>query len=355
MRVTQKDIADRLNLSQSAVTKVLNNKPGVWISDENRRRIHSLAQEMNYRPNAAARSLRNGRYNTVTFTHLRSVDDSSRTQLSLGVETLAHRLGEMGYELKVKVFASQEELLESLNDLTLTRDSDAVVLWGDEIVVEDQAKLLEERNLPFVVKGRFETDHPNWLQVDFDHEAMTGNSVQRLAGLGHCRIGYLGSWRTSRYNNRLVDGYENTMNALGCPVDPAWIAEGDSSVEFAEAAMERWLTMPAGTAPTAAVVGTGNNIWTGIESVLARNGRCVGEGAGEFPLVGTSSGGLTLLFGHGMAYQNTALHDLADQMYTRLLAPLITQGGVGEPVIRILPELTPVHSLEQLRYVSFRR
>ena len=138
-------------------------------------------------------------------------------------------------------------------------------------------------------------------------------------------------------------------------MDPAWIAEGDSSAEFAEAAMERWLAMPADVAPTAAVVGTGNNIWTGIESVLARNGRCLGEGPGEFPVVGTTSGDLVLSFGHGVAYQNTALHDLADQMYTRLLAPLISQGVVDEPVIRILPELTPVHSLEQLRYVSFRR
>ena len=148
MRVTQKDIADRLNLSQSAVTKVLNNKPGVWISDENRQRIHSLAREMNYRPNAAARSLRSGRYNTVTMTHLRSVDDSSRTQLSLGAETLAHRLGEMGYELKAQSLCSvRKSCWTSLNDLTLTRDSDAVVLWGDEKVVEDQALLLEERGI----------------------------------------------------------------------------------------------------------------------------------------------------------------------------------------------------------------
>ena len=68
MRVTQKDIANRLSLSQSLVAGVLADKPGVWVSPANRDRIQLVAREMGYRPNAAARRLRSGKSDSVGST-----------------------------------------------------------------------------------------------------------------------------------------------------------------------------------------------------------------------------------------------------------------------------------------------
>lgn len=53
--VTISDIAAKSNVSRTLVSRTLNNKPGV--SPETRKRILSVAQELNYRPNALAKSL----------------------------------------------------------------------------------------------------------------------------------------------------------------------------------------------------------------------------------------------------------------------------------------------------------
>src|SRR5689334_19098917 len=59
MTVRLKDIADDLNLSVVTVSKVLRNKSD--ISTETRERVLRRMREVNYKPNAAARSLATGR------------------------------------------------------------------------------------------------------------------------------------------------------------------------------------------------------------------------------------------------------------------------------------------------------
>jgi LacI family transcriptional regulator len=53
--VTISEIAEKANVSKTLVSRVLNGKPGV--SPENRERIQSVINELNYHPNALARSL----------------------------------------------------------------------------------------------------------------------------------------------------------------------------------------------------------------------------------------------------------------------------------------------------------
>ncbi len=56
---TQRELADRLNLSQQAVSYALRGKPGV--SDAVRERVLQAARGAGYRPSSAARSMRSGR------------------------------------------------------------------------------------------------------------------------------------------------------------------------------------------------------------------------------------------------------------------------------------------------------
>ncbi len=61
----QRELADQLGVSTATVSRALNDKPGV--STETRRRVVSAAQEMGYRPNAAARALSTATTRTVVF------------------------------------------------------------------------------------------------------------------------------------------------------------------------------------------------------------------------------------------------------------------------------------------------
>ena len=58
-----KDLADRLGLSQTTVSRALNGYPEV--SEETRRRVLEAARRFDYRPNASARRLATGRAGAI--------------------------------------------------------------------------------------------------------------------------------------------------------------------------------------------------------------------------------------------------------------------------------------------------
>lgn len=62
---TLQELADQLGVSVATVSRALNDKPGVSI--ETRQRVLSLARELQYRPNLAARNLRTSQTYTVLF------------------------------------------------------------------------------------------------------------------------------------------------------------------------------------------------------------------------------------------------------------------------------------------------
>src|SRR5436309_3401581 len=67
-RVTMKDIAARAKVSTMTVSIVLRGKSSnVVVSEATRERVQTLAKEMGYRPNYAARALVTGRTNAIEF------------------------------------------------------------------------------------------------------------------------------------------------------------------------------------------------------------------------------------------------------------------------------------------------
>ncbi len=79
MAATIREIAQRLNLSHTTVSRVLNNRNNAFISDETRERVLKAAREMRYMPNLAARSLRDSKTNMI------GVFGSPRLQLDSGL------------------------------------------------------------------------------------------------------------------------------------------------------------------------------------------------------------------------------------------------------------------------------
>ena len=60
-----RDVAKRAGVSRTTVSFVLNDVPGVKITDETRQRVLQAARELNYYPTAAARSLASGKTHRI--------------------------------------------------------------------------------------------------------------------------------------------------------------------------------------------------------------------------------------------------------------------------------------------------
>jgi len=342
MRVTQKDIARKLQLSPSLVAGVLNNRPNVWVSEENRQRILQAAKELNYRPNAAAKALRSGKTNVVASVFYESPGHHAI------VETLAEQLATFGYDLLVVVICDQDSSLNHMGNLLSRSACDAVVLWGPEQFTECPALFLEKERFPFVVKGHFEENHPNWCQVDFDHARMMEQTVEYLVSLGHGNIAYIGYEHDLVYERKLLEGFRRGVRTyLGEEVRNEFILSGNdelSSLEnptYIERSVERLLELPEKVRPTAFAMGTGIRTWHLIERMLAKRGMKIGWNRGDITLAGTGSWELPLLYGEGYMYKDTDLAHLGGLIVRRLLPALLKGESPETNIILFLPDFAP--------------
>ena len=338
MRTRLKDVAERVSLSPALVSGVLNGKANVWASERTRARVYEAARDLGYHPNHAARALSRGSTKVVALVYRRLVGMSHRLAYTGLVDAFSAELQARGYDLMVSNFATEEEVLAHLRRLSNAHACDAVILWGREVDTEPQGVLLESLGMPFFVKGRHERAHPTWRQVDFDHEWMMAEAVERLVGLGHDRLAYLGFPHEDAYVGALREGYRAAhLRRLGRP--PRLFAACADELACNVEAIEGLLDDPE--PPTGFVVGAGNLAWHALEACLARRGLALGHGVDAF---GVASHGFTLVFGQAEAYQDVEIDRLALEVSPRLLDSILGD-ETDDRVVRFRPNLVPAPSV----------
>ena len=336
MRVTQKDIARKLNVSQSLVAGVLTNNPAIRTTADNRRRVLAAAHEMDYVANRAARSLRRGKTHVVAFAVSLS-EDGLGSLVASGIQGLPLGLAALGYDMLWKILpTASDQALAALSDMVASNVCDAFVLWGPEPAVREQGELLCRLEAPFIVKGRHERTHPDWPQVDFDHEFMSRRAVEYLASRGHKRIAYLGTGRGQAYSDALLASYRNAMrDYTGHGPDEADIAIVDEGPHNVDDTLFGWLTRSQADRPTALVLDA-VNLWTVIEIVLARRGTRIGPASDELEVFGDSSEHTALIFGNAWACR-TLTGDLIAAMIEKLARPVLAGTTPSATVVRLRP------------------
>ncbi|MCU7730075.1 LacI family transcriptional regulator [Actinoplanes sp. KI2] len=175
------EIARRAGVSRSTVSYALSGRRPV--TPETKQRIQAVIDEIGYRPNAAARALKEGRTRTLGLV----IPPASQrlTDMQLGfvasvVEAAARA------DLDVLLSPSGGDHDRSFERLISGSRADGVILM--EIRLEDErVTRLQQAGLPFVTIGH--TAHPHgtcW--VDLDYATLMARCVHHLADLGHRSI-----------------------------------------------------------------------------------------------------------------------------------------------------------------------
>src|SRR5687768_17090846 len=142
------EIARRAGVSRSTVSYVLSGKRAV--SESTRRRIEKVIAESGYRPNAAARALKEGRARTLGLVIPPASQRLTDMQLDFVgsvVEAAAHS------DLDVLLSPSGGDHDRSFERLVTGRRVDGVIVM--EIRLEDaRVERLQQTGLPFVGIGR---------------------------------------------------------------------------------------------------------------------------------------------------------------------------------------------------------
>ena len=88
-KITIHDIANKLNITASTVSRALNNNPR--ISDATKKAVQKAAKELNYQPNNIASALRNGRSHIIGII-VPTADRSFFASVVRGIEDIANKL-----------------------------------------------------------------------------------------------------------------------------------------------------------------------------------------------------------------------------------------------------------------------
>lgn len=345
MPVTQKDIAEKAQVSRSLVGRVLSGDTSIRVSHSKRQHILNTAREAGYQPHLIARNLRQGKSHAVVA--VCQYDASGRIEdHTHGVlETLAAGVAQASYELKVRAYRSVADTVAGIDEIASTSACDALVLWLNNEHGEVPGIAAQKRGLPFVILGHYEVTHPDWYQVDYDHKAMMHQAVKSLVDARHTRLAYLGFDADYNYMRRLQSGFQAAALGLtGSPVPEPWIGRVDNDHAVTEAIVDEWLDLPRDQQPTGVVIGAGVSAWLGIELALARRGRRIGFGTDEMAVVGQRPATHALLYGQGQAFDNIDMARLASAAADVVKRQVLGEGGY-EKITRLIPALTPVNSL----------
>jgi DNA-binding LacI/PurR family transcriptional regulator len=206
------DIAARVGISSSEVSRVLNGRvrEGRSVGRAKQEMIWSVAREMGYQPNRAARSLANGRTDTAGLL----VKLDSQAELSPHyheiIGALTYTLAEWGFNLLV--VQSDEDATVALEKLARARACDGVLLT-DLMTDDNRPGLLENMGLPFVIRGS--APRPGLPAVGMDNAAIGYRAVEFLRRLGHRHILFQNIGQSFMSGKGRYEGFQRAVEEFG--------------------------------------------------------------------------------------------------------------------------------------------
>ena len=207
-RASLKVLSEHLGLSAAAISRVLNGAPAARsIPQVTQDRIFAAAQQLNYRPNVLARSLRRGQSMTLGVL----VPELSDGYTSLVLSGLEHELMKAGYFYYLISHHHHKEVIEQSQSMLTERAVDG-------FVAIDTALSLY---LPIpTVTISCPDEHEGITNIVLDQQRAADLAIGYLAGLGHTQIAYIKGQAFSSDTEIRWAAIRETAQRLGLPIDP---------------------------------------------------------------------------------------------------------------------------------------
>jgi LacI family transcriptional regulator len=220
-QVTIKDIAKRLKISVSTVSRAL--RGSTDISDDTRRLVLSVAEELHYSPNPIALSLRDKKTKVIGVL-VQEIANNYCSAVIAGIEDIAFK---MGYN--VLISQSHEKFdTEVLNTrLLASRRIDGLLITiSNETRNVDHLKEMIERGIPVVMFDRV-SDELKTHKVVVDDYKGAFDATSHLIEQGYKRIAHLTISKHLPITQNRLNGYMDALKAHRIPVKKEWIVYCD--------------------------------------------------------------------------------------------------------------------------------
>lgn len=215
-----KDVAAAAGVSIKTVSNVVNGYPGV--TRGLRERVEEALRELNYQPNASARSLRTGRTGLIAMVVPR-LDEPYFAELARWVVAAAT---ERGWTVLVDQTEGDTDREAWVVGANRPRLIDGVIL--SPLAMDDESLKYRDPSIPLVLLGERVSPASGTDHVAIDNVAAARTATEHLLAAGRRRIGVVGAQGQERVTPQLrLAGFREAMNAAGVEVDDSLIAEVD--------------------------------------------------------------------------------------------------------------------------------
>lgn len=329
MAVTLKDIAERLGLSITTVSRALAGYQDV--AESTRARVEQAAHEMGYYPNVTARQLQKKRTDTIAFvipTHGPRFSDPFFGELLAGI---GNEAGHHGFDLLVSTQAPDTEAEhEAYRRIVNGRKADgALVVRTRES--DQRIRFLGQQGFPFVAFGRSDLNSTH-AYVDEDSYSGLKMLTQLLIDLGHRRIGYISATPGLMFCRWRWQGFVEAMEENGIEPDQSLVEQGDLTQRSGFLAAKKLLDQDL--RPTA-IVACNDLMALGAMSAAQQMGLVVGQdlsigGFDDIPLAELAHPPLTTV--------RQPIYEIGKRI-TQMLIQLIQGQTIPETQVMLTPEL----------------
>ena len=208
--ITLKQLAKKLNVSVSTVSKALNNSDEISLKTINK--IQNLARELNYKRNKIALSLKSNKTFTIGVI-IPDILNRFYAKVLHGIQTTAENTG-----FDIIIYSSKESILKEVDYLNILASGtvDGILLALSEESMNNNdfshIKNVILKDIPIVMFDRI-TDKISCDKVIIDDFDAIYNEVKSLVKKGRKKIGFItsinnlnvGKYRTNGYRKASVD------------------------------------------------------------------------------------------------------------------------------------------------------
>lgn len=231
-QVTIKDIAKRLNISPSTVSRALHDNPS--ISKKTKEAVLALAEELNYQPNLVALSLLNSRTHTVGMV----VPKITQPFYALAISGMEDVAVASGYSVMICQSNESEERERSLvRSLLASRVDGLVVCHSKETQDAEQLASLVEQGVPVVQFDRVFAEVAGASKIVCDDRKGAFELTEHLLAKGYKRIAHIAGTKHFSTTKNRMGGYIDALKSNGMEIDESLILHaGPTSDQMIETA-----------------------------------------------------------------------------------------------------------------------
>jgi LacI family transcriptional regulator len=236
-KATIHDIAEKLNITASTVSRALNNNPR--ISEATRKAVQKAAKQLNYQPNNIAAALRNGKSHIIGII-VPTADRSFFASVVRGIEEIAEKAN---YNVMIcQSYDSYEKEKGTVEALLNARVDGIIVSLAKGTENFDHFMKVKEKGIPLILFDRT-NDELEVSQILLDDYLGGYKIVEHLIQQGYTRIAHFtGKQRLSIYKERMR-GYLDALKDNNIAFDPDLVIESNMQLEDGRESMQKLLAL----------------------------------------------------------------------------------------------------------------